>query len=100
MSAKSRAGGCATSAERLTSRILRILKQILTEFAGGPGDNAHPPLENRIMRLAIRFLCAAIAATLSLVPGASSAGDLVIHAGVLLDGITAQPQPRMSIIMH
>jgi hypothetical protein len=35
MSAKSRAGGCAMSAERLTSRMLGILKQIRAEFAAG-----------------------------------------------------------------
>jgi imidazolonepropionase-like amidohydrolase len=31
---------------------------------------------------------------------ASIAGDLVIHAGVLLDGIAAKPQERMSIFVH
>jgi imidazolonepropionase-like amidohydrolase len=31
---------------------------------------------------------------------ASMAGDLVIHAGVLLDGISAKPQQRMSILVH
>jgi hypothetical protein len=52
------------------------------------------------MRPAIRIHCAAIAATLVLVPGAGLATDLVIHAGVLLDGISAKPQQRMSIIVH
>jgi imidazolonepropionase-like amidohydrolase len=52
------------------------------------------------MRLSLRVHCAAIAATLVLVPGASVAKDLVIHAGALLDGITAKPQRQMSILVH
>jgi imidazolonepropionase-like amidohydrolase len=48
----------------------------------------------------MRILCAAIAATLVLGSGASVAGDLVIHAGELLDGVTSKPQPRMSILVH
>src|ERR1700722_19473691 len=53
-----------------------------------------------IMNLSVRIPSTAIAATLMLASAASIAGDLVIHAGELLDGITAKPQPRMSILVH
>ena len=52
------------------------------------------------MSFSVRIPCAAIATTLLLGSAASIAGDLVIHAGELLDGITAKPQPRMSILVH
>jgi imidazolonepropionase-like amidohydrolase len=48
----------------------------------------------------MRILCAAVAVTLVMGSGTSIAGDLVIHAGVLLDGVTLKPQPRMSILVH
>jgi imidazolonepropionase-like amidohydrolase len=53
-----------------------------------------------MMRVSIRISGAAIAATLMLASAASIAGDLVIHAGVLLDGVSAKPQKRMSILVH
>lgn len=52
------------------------------------------------MRPSLPILCAAIAATLVLGSEASVAGDLVIHAGVLLDGVSSKPQQRMSILVH
>src|ERR1700685_822100 len=52
------------------------------------------------MNFLVRIPRAALLATLMLASATSSAGDLVIHAGVLLDGITAKPQERMSILVH
>jgi len=52
------------------------------------------------MNLSIRIPCAALLATFVLGSAACVAGDLVIHAGALLDGISAKPQERMSILVH
>jgi hypothetical protein len=41
-----------------------------------------------------------IAATVLLAAGPSVANDLVIHAGTLLDGITATAQRHTSILVH
>lgn len=40
-------------------------------------------------------LCAAMAAA-----GAARAGDLVVHAGTLIDGVSAQPRRNVSILVH
>ncbi len=40
-------------------------------------------------------LCAAMAAA-----GAARAGDLVVHAGTLIDGVGAQPRRNVSILVH
>src|SRR3984957_8978009 len=52
------------------------------------------------MRASIRIACATVLATFMLASAASIAGDLVIHAGLLLDGVSAKPQERMSILVH
>jgi hypothetical protein len=41
-----------------------------------------------------------IAATVLLAAGPSVANDFVIHAGTLLDGITATAQRHTSILVH
>jgi len=51
------------------------------------------------MRL-IPIKCAAVAATLLLGAGSSSAKDYVIHAGALLDGVAQTPQRQVSILVH
>ena len=47
------------------------------------------------MKTSALALCAAMAAA-----GAAQAGDLVVHAGTLIDGVSAQPRRNVSILVH
>jgi hypothetical protein len=41
-----------------------------------------------------------VSTALSLVAGAASARDIVVHAGTLIDGVSAQPRHQVSILIH
>ena len=41
-----------------------------------------------------------LALTFALSAGAAKAGDMVIHAGTLIDGLSAQPRAKVSILVH
>ena len=52
------------------------------------------------MRDRMRALAAGLCACLVAGVGGAQARDLVIHAGVLLDGVSAMARPKMSILVH
>ena len=47
-----------------------------------------------------RLKTGAAALCMALAAGAAQAGDLVVHAGTLIDGVSTQPRRKVSILVH
>ena len=47
-----------------------------------------------------RLKSGAAALCMALAAGAAQAGDLVVHAGTLIDGVSTQPRRKVSILVH